>query len=628
MCQYLFITVVFTVAGGFPIYTGDAKEYMHLRQSDLITASADEKNAINVLNELYYESAVYKEQKSEGFSLVSVTVDGITTYGRGATKKEAKLSAANAAIEQLRTVGLLQQRIAEKDALKIEKKGNVLASERPASYRQTVSSAESENAIAKLNHVYSGLNYNVTDAIMTPGETSFTVSVNVNGQVYSGTGRSKKTARLTAAENALRGLNLWTENSDAKQPTAHSFGGETTSYAGGQSFRARGSGILRTAVGRGASAAATNVAGNVGISQDKNPIMVLNEVYYSAAIYEYQPCDPPVMGRCCCIVKVDGITAYGNGPSKKEAKSKAARAAVQELEATGLLQQRIADKSAFLSNKYSAGQSRGVPAQHAAQSRGVQRQRSTRGLRGGPVSHGGLVPRGGPKARGAQVSLGARRGSMPRGGPVSRGALGGLAPRGARRGSMPRGGPASRGARGGSMPRGGPSSRGARGGLAPRGARGGSMPRRGLVSRGARGGLAHRGARGGSMPRGGLVSRGAQGGLAPRGARGGSVPRGSPGPRGGLVPPGGPMSYGSSVAGAGPVPRGGPVKIENFENVENFVDGRPTPGRGFGQPQSYYPQETLTDFTTSYYPQETPTDFTKFDTSSFMSFDDTTPSYW
>jgi len=429
------------------MYVDGPETYLHLRRSDLMMAAMQGKNAIMILNELYYESAVYTDietgtEQPDALSVVSVTVDGITVYGRGMSKKAAKLAAAQLAVEQLRGCGILQQRIAAKESAK----ASTATSDKQVPYRNTVCSVIPENAIAKLNRLHTGLNYQVIDMNMTPGQaTSFTVSVNVNGQDFTGTDRSKKSARLAAAENVLRSLNMWTkEDNDAKRLAKLSAMAslKTTGYSvnigavrsmrgirgvpfaragrvirgqamqargsfsqghitgplsagfsppgiarGGQMFRSRGSGMLRRGTrgggirGRGARGAATNLA--VSVPRDKNPIQLLNEVYYAAAVYEYSGPVQMAEGRAPedqCTVTVDDIVAYGYGPTKKDAKLAAAISAVQQLEAAGILQKRLADKAAFMSMKHGADATQNY---YATQSRGVQVQASARMQRGG-----------------------------------------------------------------------------------------------------------------------------------------------------------------------------------------------------------------------------------------------------
>jgi len=481
------------VVGGFPSYVGDPEGYMHLRRSQLMIASTDQKNAITILNELYYESAVYTPihdgNESDPFSTVSVTVDGITEYGRGVSRKEAKLSAASAAVEHLRSLGILQQRISEKELSKANAASKTSSSEKRVPYRNTVCPVIPENAIAKLNHTYGGLKYNVIDFQMEAGGdfnneiavTSYTVSVNVNGQEFTGTGRSKKSARLAAAESALHALNLWTEEDEAAKrearlsalasrkmantpvaaawPVSHFTGrprgfpshssirgkpafparriargpamrgrGMRGSFLQGQTygflsqpgiaraptFRGRGSSMLRRGTRGGAlgfRGAKSNYVGQVEIPEDKNPVMLLNEVYYSSAVFEF-----PGRGQMsegtgteeCCTATVDGITAYGVGPTRKDAKTSAATAAVQQLMAAGILQKRLADKAAFMSQKHALLAER--KQYYVAQSRGVPVQDSARMHRGrGIPGNRGRAPAG--RGRGAQ-----RRGSRGVGG--------------------------------------------------------------------------------------------------------------------------------------------------------------------------------------------------------------------
>jgi len=129
------------VAGGFPLYFGDPKVYMQYCDCDLMNTAAEEKNAIGILDYLYCKSAVYSEteenQKGTASHLTSVTVDGITAYGRGSSKKEAKLRAACAAVDQLRCRGLLQQRIIEKEV--------------------SANRVTQENAVTKLKRLYGAL---------------------------------------------------------------------------------------------------------------------------------------------------------------------------------------------------------------------------------------------------------------------------------------------------------------------------------------------------------------------------------------------------------------------------------------------------------------------------------------
>lgn len=203
----------------------------------------DDKNPVMQLNELYYESAVYSFT-DDGYELpdgtvvcdygemrhgASVTVDGIVAYGRGLTKKDAKTAAAAEAVRQLKASGLFQKRLTEKEINKAQRSTAVSRGQGASDitpYRtmvtgsslamnNTLTALSSENALAKLNKLYPGSTYDLTNSDTADiTNTSFTMTVTVNGQKFLGTGRSKKLARLDAAENALRTLGHWTEEDD------------------------------------------------------------------------------------------------------------------------------------------------------------------------------------------------------------------------------------------------------------------------------------------------------------------------------------------------------------------------------------------------------------------------------
>jgi len=430
------------------VYTGNPDAYMHLRQCNILPLSA--KTSVAVLNDLYYESAVYtnlETQPGESF-LVSLAVDGVTVYGRGSTLKEAKSSAACVALEQLRCLGILQQRMASKAMCKADRKSAASGAEKPPSYRSTVCAVVPENAKAKLNRLSPGLAYNVvaSSCDAATGYSAFTVSVTVDGKQHVGTGRSKKLASMGAAEAALRALGQWTADDDAAKKAqrvaaaasgavrvsgkpGRGFRGGTSARAtrggpavrgqrpfggagrgrgsafavrggsppfavrGGTAIRGRGPDTLRRGTRGGRPAAHGGAAsGPVQIPRDKNPVMLLNEVYYSAAVYEFAAGDEVANGASCSL-SVDGVTTHGAGPTRKDAKLSAAAAAVQRLEASGPLQKRLTDKAAFLAKKQ---------ADHEQRMAGMRPP--GRGLlRGGQPSSGRGRPAARPPARGRGV---------------------------------------------------------------------------------------------------------------------------------------------------------------------------------------------------------------------------------
>ena len=453
-----------SVAGGFPICVGDLSAYVgfHLPERKALEGA---KCPIVLLHKLYPDTSVYAEipenDQPDNSHLISVTVDGITAYGRGLNKKEAKLNAARAAVEQLRCLGLLQKQIANKKSHIITMKAAAEMStleKRP----KVVSPAVPEIAVAKLNRLYAPLYFNTVHTSTTEGHT---VGLSVNDQYFTGTGRTKKAARLAASENALRAFDMWTkEDEDAKvnsqidaRPKApekpessgfqvpgpecgfgssHGFHGQPVfrargvahgmplpsrgamhargSFSGshtsaftpgnfsqpgrgrGRELHARGSGMLsRGTRGRGDAGRGAPVAAPAEIPQDKSPVMILNEIYYSAAIYKFGSSVDFENNThfTTCTVQVDGLTLYGTGCTKKDAKQNAATAAVQQLTAAGILQQRMADKEQFMSQKRSSKNQEKHSA--AAQSQDGAVQGSSRMQHGRhPAARGGSTPTG------------------------------------------------------------------------------------------------------------------------------------------------------------------------------------------------------------------------------------------
>jgi len=337
-------------------------------------------------------SETEENQKGTASHLTSVTVDGITAYGRGSSKKEAKLRAACAAVDQLRCRGLLQQRIIEKEV--------------------SANPVTQENAVTKLKRLYGARNYNFINSGTT---ADFTACVTVNDSNYTGSGRSKKLARLAAAEHALRELNMLSAEDEAankQAPAAELVASQMSPssvnvdnfYAvrsrgipvyhdrglgSGQSGRGRGRGANKgrgllqagqmhdfpstscaesgrgrgegsrgklrgseTAGGQLARRAAATAAEHMEMLTEKfGPVNILNEVYQSTEVYNYQSTvgdqtDEATVseGLCTCTVSVDGVTGYGTGTTTKAAKRNAASSAVEQLKAAGILQKRLADK--------------------------------------------------------------------------------------------------------------------------------------------------------------------------------------------------------------------------------------------------------------------------------------------
>ena len=65
-----------------------------------------------------------------------------------------------------------------------------------------------KNALMVLNETIPGLSYNVLSQSGPVHAPTFTISVEIDGQTFTGSGTSKKAARLATAQSACNALNL------------------------------------------------------------------------------------------------------------------------------------------------------------------------------------------------------------------------------------------------------------------------------------------------------------------------------------------------------------------------------------------------------------------------------------
>jgi len=82
-------------------------------------------------------------------------------------------------------------------------------------------------------------------------------------------------------------------------------------------------------------------------------------------------------GLSTCTVSVDGVIGYGTGTTTKEAKHNAASSAVEQLKASGILQKRLADKEACMTQKHYLHAVRMEKRMESMRLRGITAQGST-----------------------------------------------------------------------------------------------------------------------------------------------------------------------------------------------------------------------------------------------------------
>ncbi|XP_071546069.1 double-stranded RNA-specific editase 1 isoform X2 [Panulirus ornatus] len=211
----------------------------------------------------------------------------------------------------------------------------------PATKRRKTGPPQPKNPISTLNELRPGLDYKTMGMEGPSHAPVFTVIVELNGQVFKGSGRSKKLAKHSAAEAALRSFLQFRNASDAAEALGISVTSvqDFTSDVSEASFATNTAGEVtparpKTAAVDSTPAAPTPSATAVpsGPSQtSKNPIMLLNELRQGVEYTMKQESGEPHAKTFTFQVSVDGQTFEGTGNSKKLAKAAAARQALSKL---------------------------------------------------------------------------------------------------------------------------------------------------------------------------------------------------------------------------------------------------------------------------------------------------------
>ncbi|KAL5277856.1 ADARB2 family protein [Megaselia abdita] len=171
-----------------------------------------------------------------------------------------------------------------------------------------------KNTVAMLNELRHGLIYKLDSQSGPVHAPLFTISVEVDGQKYTGQGRSKKVARIEAAATALRSF-IQFKDGAILQPLKPTLNLDFTSDE-----------HLENEVARGVVA----VEGQKKVP-DKGPVMLLyelfNDVHFDCSTIDgaQNNC------RFKMTVQVNNCKFEGTGPSKKLAKNAAAKAALASL---------------------------------------------------------------------------------------------------------------------------------------------------------------------------------------------------------------------------------------------------------------------------------------------------------
>ncbi|XP_076252065.1 adenosine deaminase acting on RNA isoform X2 [Rhynchophorus ferrugineus] len=256
------------------------------------------RNPISILNELFTapHSLAYEVQSVTGPAhcpsfvvCLKIKNHSIEYLGEGPSKKMAKTKAAMHAISS----------ISDLEA------GD---SKTPTKRKKTEINVTEKNPVSILNEMHVGLKYEVADVFGPPHNPLFNIYVEVNGQKFYGTGQSKKIARAKAAEEALKSFIQFPSNDIIlKTSTAPKGDGDFTSDK-------------------------ITEAKTIPIAapRDKNPVMLLNELYPNVN-YNFTQNEADVVNRFKATITVQDEQFIGTGSSKKNAKTAAAKIALAKL---------------------------------------------------------------------------------------------------------------------------------------------------------------------------------------------------------------------------------------------------------------------------------------------------------
>lgn len=207
-----------------------------------------------------------------------------------------------------------------------------------------------KNALMQLNEIKPGLKFTTASQTGPVHAPTFVVSVEVNGQFYEGTGRSKKAARLHSAEMALKSFIQFPNSSDAYQALGrYQFNADFTSdqpevQGGFNPFvvdrPTTPPSMMKSVLGDKTQNSPDVMNGKVQQEPNagppkpkeqpsgKNPVMILNELKPGLK-YELEAEIGQSHSKSFTIsLTIDSQTFRGSGRNKKLAKQRAAQAAL------------------------------------------------------------------------------------------------------------------------------------------------------------------------------------------------------------------------------------------------------------------------------------------------------------
>lgn len=325
---------------------------------------------------LTYQLVSEQEVDKEKLYTMSVVIDGREFNGTAKSKKLAKMEAARVALESLYNavyVPDLENQVnqtqetaevpwvkdesgikTEEEEGEEEKSGIMLGKRKfPENGTQIILNKKrkiqtapvAKNALMQLNEIKPGLEFQFVAQSGPVHAPTFIMSVEVNGTKFEGQGPTKKAARLSAAEKALKSFVQFPNASEAHK----ALGRQVVNDGDFTSDNAEASNDVlfnnfETNSENGSSCEILpkdkNGMNNLpkarksvvpSVPDGKNPVMILNELRPSLKYDFVKEHGESHAKHFVMSVVVDGIKFEGSGRNKKLAKSRAAQMALTKL---------------------------------------------------------------------------------------------------------------------------------------------------------------------------------------------------------------------------------------------------------------------------------------------------------
>lgn len=220
-------------------------------------------------------------------------------------------------------------------------RGHAHSKFRPKRRKKAPGPTLQKNALMQLNEIKPGLQYKLLSQTGPVHAPVFAMSVEVNGQRFEGTGPTKKKAKLSAAEKALRSFVQFPNASEAHVAMGRTFGINTDFTSDQADFpdalfngfetprdvsSTNGTLHLRHECPMPVSATQPVLVGH-----GKNAVMILNELRPGLRYEFVAESGESHAKNFVMAVTVDSQVFQGSGRNKKLAKARAAQAALSGL---------------------------------------------------------------------------------------------------------------------------------------------------------------------------------------------------------------------------------------------------------------------------------------------------------